>query len=258
MLALLGATPAVVVSVENGPLWLQFLVGFGTAGAALAAAWAARAASASARATKSLVNAAARRDHVEDLHTFADASVEHLEWTMGGLPVATDGPSAEQFRIHFPEAMKAVDAWNAALLRNAELWRTVDAEISRRSAAIDRAESRPLKALLQRAASAEFTHEDLEWKDTVTSGYPLNVGIRGESSNYALVLPQYASQARKISAQVTEAVSEMATDPEAEAWRKGRITGDAWTALKADAVRALRTATLIHDPPGKCSGCPPR
>jgi hypothetical protein len=52
----------VTVTIDNGPLWLQYLVGFGTAGAALFAGWAAWSARAATRATRDLVRVEQARD----------------------------------------------------------------------------------------------------------------------------------------------------------------------------------------------------
>ncbi len=50
------------ITVDNGPLWLQYVVAFGTLGAALFAGWAALTARAATRATRDLVSVERARD----------------------------------------------------------------------------------------------------------------------------------------------------------------------------------------------------
>jgi len=204
-------------------------------------------------------NSPAFREHVADLHEFANRCHDSLYIRVqGNEPMLTvksislDRPTGSSLRAHFPDVGVEVDRWNEFVQRYdlaAQRWR--QHQVSEGERLFPQGSwDQGLTGLMESVAKGETSPAMLEW-----SVQSQRITVTGTGTGWWFLgrVPADEEAVRRVKMELWTMLTSLHDTDVAGDWRE---TQAQMSERRTEVLNALEGAATKRDPPGTCVACP--
>ena len=200
------------------------------------------------------------REHVEDLHQFANRCHDSLYVQVQGNPplltvksISFARPTGHSLRAHFPDVGTEVDRWNEFVDRYdkaMDRWRQHQISEGERLFPDGRWDQ-GLTGLMSSIANGETSPSALTWS---VQNQRITATVTGGSNWWGVgIVPNTVDAEQGVRKELKAMVSTLYETEVARNWREAQAE---LNQRRTAVLDALEGAALVRDPPGTCKGCP--